>query len=100
MQNGLNKNDWARKVFQRIESDPVNAENLRLAEEAARQDGPQGSFDTETVDAPLEPYAGPDWTRLRNLRGDEPDESLNRCTPEEYADFLTTEWDLYGPEGE
>lgn len=35
------------------------------------------------------------------LRGDEPrDAQEGLATPAHYADFLLTEWDMYGPQGE
>jgi hypothetical protein len=42
-----------------------------------------------------------DWVRLYNLRPSELLEAYgDGDSPVEYADFLTTEWDLYGAECE
>lgn len=59
----------------------------------------------EAIDSVQEEYSSPGPTvpyeLLAWMRGDEPEEAFeNGDSPEEYADFLVAEWDLYGPRGE
>ena len=97
----IQKNVWAVLVLERINSTPEGAEHLKEAEAFCAQEGPQGhrTFQDGNIVEPAE--AGPEWKRLYDLRGDEPAEAYACGEPaHDYADFLTTEWKLYGPEGE
>lgn len=77
---------WAEQVVARL-----RAENGKLFQEAI--DAVQEEYDSK---APTVPYEILEW-----MRGDEPEEAFeNGDSPEEYADFLVAEWDLYGPRGE
>lgn len=79
--------DWSKQVVDRLRS----GENAKLFQEAI--DCVQEEYDSL---GPTEPYALLEW-----MRGDEPEEACeNGDSPEEYADFLVAEWDLYGPQGE
>jgi len=88
----LSKQDWAAAVLAQVNSTAEGAQDLKDA--------------TQITEAESQLPAPKDaWDFLAWLRGDEPDDAFaeGKGTPDsahDYASFLTTEWDLYGPEGE
>lgn len=83
----INHQAWAERVLSHLESQPASAANLASARAiAAREGGP--------------PCCPDSWELLTWLRGREAIEAHeNLVSPEEYADMLAAEWDLYGTDG-
>jgi len=84
----IQKNVWAEAVLERIRSTEEGAQHLKDAVQITESESEQA--------APKDA-----WELLAWLRGDEPADAYEAGDPaHDYADFLTTEWDMYGPEGE
>ena len=89
----LSKHDWATAVVAHINS---------TQEEGTLYQALQASADEQEVgcDQIPDPLVDP-WKALEWMRQDETQDAYDAGDPPvDYADFLTTEWDLYGPAGE
>lgn len=88
----LSKQDWANAVVARIIST-----NSGVIYEALQATADELSVGCDQIPDPLVDA----WKALEWMRQDETAEAYDGGdTPTDYADFLTTEWELYGPSGE
>lgn len=91
METTSKQNEWARQVIDAINAIVGGSANMNDASMLVRDE--TGEALPDGVTSPFEFLAA--------LRGDEPADAFeNGDTAQDYADQLTTEWDLYGPEGE
>lgn len=88
----LSKHDWATQVVERIIATDAGVIYEALQAVADDTETPADQIPDPKVDA---------WKALEWMRQDETGEAYDSGdSPADYADFLTTEWDLYGPQGE
>lgn len=86
-----NVQQWAGSVMARIFATEGGQENWVAALDA----------NAASTGEPIPQDSAGAFEALEWLRGDEPQDAFDAGeSPEDYADHLTTEWDLYGPEGE